>query len=172
MGRDKALLELHGVTLVEIALRKLRAVCEDVAIAGGSAELARFGRVIGDETPGMGPLGGVVAALEQSRYERNLILGVDMPFVPVKVLEKLVELGGREMVLLAEADGYVQPLCGVYSRSALPGLRRELGAGRLKLKDAIKAVGGDAYVRIGEESWFRNLNTPDDFRAALGLEGK
>ena len=167
MGRDKALLDWNGETLIELALRKLGAVCGDVAIAGGSPELARFGRVIADPTPGLGPLSGIVAALEQSSFERNLFLAVDMPFVPDAVLLSLVAGSGAEMVLLARADGYLQPLCGVYSRRALPALRAELMAGRLKLKDAALATGSVAYVDFDELDWFRNLNTPDEFRAAV-----
>ena len=173
MGRDKALLEWDGETLIELALRKLRTVCSEVAIAGGGTELARFGRVIPDETPGCGPLGGIVAALEQSAYEWNLFLAVDMPFVPEEALRSLVAAaGGTDLVVLAQADGYVQPLCGMYSRRALPGLRRELEAGRLKLKDAASATGSCAYVQIGTEAWFRNLNTPDDFRSASGSKDR
>lgn len=169
MGSDKALLKLNGETLIARAARKLRYVCAEVAIAGGSAELERFGRVVPDLTPGQGPLGGIVAALEHSSYEWNLFLGVDMPFVPEAALRALVaSAGGREMVVLAQADGYVQPLCGVYSRRALPVLRGELEAGRLKLKDAVVATGACGYLQIGDEGWFRNLNTPEEFRAALG----
>jgi len=173
MGRDKALLDWNGETLVELALRKLRAVCAEVAIAGGGAELARFGRVIPDETPGLGPLGGIVAALTESAYEWNLFLAVDMPFVPEKALRSLcAAVCAKEMIVLAQADGYVQPLCGMYSRRALPVLRRELQAGRLKLKDAASVTGSCAYLPIGTEAWFRNLNTPDNFRAALGSKGR
>ena len=173
MGSDKALLKLDGETLIERALGKLVRVCAEVAIAGGGSELARFGRVIPDQTPGLGPLGGIVAALEQSPYEWNLFLGVDMPFVPEAALRALcAAAGGEEMVVLAQADGYIQPLCGIYSRGALPVLRRELEKGHLKLKDAASATGHCAYLRVGTEEWFRNLNTPDDFRAASGLNGK
>ena len=171
MGRDKALLEWRGETLIELALRKLRAVCSEVAIAGGGSDLARFGRVIPDESPGNGPLGGIVTALETTAYEWNLFLAVDMPFVPEEALQALcAAAGGAEMILLAQADGYVQPLCGIYSRRALPVLRRELETGRLKLKDAAAATGQCAYLQMGTEAWFRNLNTPDDFRGALGLK--
>jgi len=170
MGRDKALLEFNGETLIELALRKLKAVCADVAIAGGSPELARFGRVIADPTPGLGPLGGIVAALEQSTCERNLFLAVDMPFVPAAVLQALVAADGPEMVLLAQADGYVQPLCGIYSRRALPVVREELLARRLKVKDAVEATSAVGHLQFADLAWFRNLNTPDDFLVATGLK--
>jgi len=173
MGRDKALLELNGETLIELALRKLTAVCADVAIAGGTDELERFGHVIADGTAGCGPLGGIVAALEQTGQEWNLFLAVDMPFVPVKALRTLVAAaGGEEMVVLAQANGYAQPLCGIYSRRVLPVFREELNAGRLKVKDAVGATGAVSYVEFAELAWFRNLNTPEDFRAAQVFEKK
>ncbi len=91
MGRDKALLELEGETLVARGLRTLGEVCAEVAIAGGAEELRRFGRVIPDGLPGCGPLGGIVAALEQTLFEWNLFLAVDVPFVPRAVWARLIE---------------------------------------------------------------------------------
>jgi molybdopterin-guanine dinucleotide biosynthesis protein A len=168
MGRDKALLKLDGEMLIARGVRKLRRVCAEVAIAGGTPDRWRFGRVISDGVPGLGPLGGIVAALEQTPYEWNLFLAVDMPFVPVEALRALVAAAGgvAEMVVLARAEGYVQPLCGVYSRRALMALREELTAGRLKVKDAVAATGAVGYVEFADLGWFRNLNTPEEFRTA------
>jgi len=171
MLRDKALLELGGETLVERGLLKLREVCPEVAIAGGAPELGPFGRVIADTRPGCGPLAGIVAALEQSEFEWNLFLAVDMAFVPARALHALLSaVGGPELVVVAQAEGQVHPLCGVYSRGALGALRTELEAGRLKVKDAIAATGAYSYLPFDEEKWFRNLNTPEDFSEALGFE--
>ncbi len=170
MGRDKAFLTLDGETLASIALRKLRAVCPDVAIAGGASDLAMLARVIPDTHPGCGPLAGIVAALEQSEVDRNLFLAVDMPFVPVDVLATLLSAASSESVLLAEAEGKLQPLCGVYSRRALPVLRAELEAGRYKVKDAVVATGVFGTLPFENPAWFRNVNTPDDFKEARGLK--
>ncbi len=145
MGSDKALLKLDGEALISRGLRKLRYVCPETAIAGGAAGLETFGRVISDLTPGCGPLGGIVSALEQSRFEWNLFLAVDLPLVPEGVLRALLAAaGGAEPVVLAQSGERVQPLCGVYSRRALPVLRAELAAGRLKMKDAATLAGASA----------------------------
>jgi molybdopterin-guanine dinucleotide biosynthesis protein A len=169
MGRDKSLLILENETLAARSLRKLRAVCADVAIAGGAPELASLGRIIPDTHPGCGPLGGIVSALEQSASEWNLFLAVDMPFVPVKVLQSLLA-SPAGMVVLAEAEGKMQPLCGVYSRLALSCMRAELEAGRYKVKDAVAATGALRLMRFEKLDWFRNLNTPEDFLLAQGLK--
>jgi molybdopterin-guanine dinucleotide biosynthesis protein A len=175
MGRDKSLLELEGQTLVEVGLHKLRVVCEDVAIAGGAAELGRFAQVIADEMQERGPLAGMVAALTWSSNEWNIFLAVDLPFVPVQVLRQLVNWaeGGGAMAVICRVEGRDQPLCGAYSKSCTEILRRQLHAGKLRVRGAV-ALLEPVHLPdfVGSEAlWFRNLNTLDDFRAAGGVCG-
>jgi molybdenum cofactor guanylyltransferase len=167
MGRDKALLTLGGEPLVKIGLEKLQAVCEVVSIAGGSEELAGFGRVVPDRWVGCGPLGGIVSALEQSLFEWNLFLPVDVPFVPVFCLEALL-LGASGypcVCAMAGVGGVKQPLCAVYSRKALSVLQRELAEGRWKVTEAIAAAGLVQVLDFENVDWFTNLNTPEEFAA-------
>lgn len=167
MGQDKALLVLAGETLVAHALRSLQSVCEEVAIAGGAAELADFGRVIPDGRPGYGPLGGIVAALEQTSSEWNLFLAVDVPFVPVQVWRALLKRAENSSAIcvMAQASGQVQPLCAAYRRPARDALRRELDVGNWKVTAAIAVAGHVDLVEFAEPEWFRNFNTPEDFAA-------
>lgn len=170
MGRDKALLVMEGETLVERAIRKLREVCAEVAIAGGSEALTRFGRVVPDAEMGCGPLGGMVAALAESRCEWNVFLPVDVPFVPVSCLRELVSAAAEsELGAMARVEGQVQPLCGVYSKAMLPVLRQELAEGRWKVAQAIAAAGPVGMVDFEDVEWFRNVNTPEEFVAARGM---
>jgi molybdopterin-guanine dinucleotide biosynthesis protein A len=171
MGRDKALLELGGVTLIERGMRKLALVCPEVTIVGEDRESGRFGRVIPDAMPGCGPLGGIVAALAQSATRWNLFLAVDVPFVPVAALQALLSAAAGTVAVIAEANGQPQPLCALYSHDALPMLRSELEAGRWKVMAAIKAAGEVKFVHFEEEDWFRNLNTPAEFAEAERLAG-
>lgn len=79
MGRDKALLALEGMTLLQRALRTSAAISPDVWIVGQSSKYSEFGPTIEDIHCGLGPLGGIHAALTKSKRELNLILAVDMP---------------------------------------------------------------------------------------------
>ncbi len=165
MGRDKALLQLEGETLVARALRSLAGVCADVAIAGGAPELERLGRVIVDGHPGCGPLGGIVAALEASTHEWNCFLAVDVPFVPLSVWQTLLARAeaGDAVAVLAEANGFPQPLVGVYAKRALPVLREHLEAGSLKVMQVLRAAGRVELVGFQQTEWFRNVNTPEEY---------
>ena len=168
MGHDKALLMLDGEPLIAKGVRKLNRVCAEVAIAGGSVDLAPFGRVISDKNPGCGPLSGIVAALGQSSFKWNLFLPVDAPFVPVSVLKAMLAEAADHpgVCVMARTQGVMQPLCAVYSRDALGVLERELAAGRRKVTHAIEAAGMVKFIDFGDSGWFANLNTPEEFAEA------
>jgi molybdopterin-guanine dinucleotide biosynthesis protein A len=168
MGKDKALLTLGGEPLVKRAVQKLSVVCTEVAIAGGTEELARFGRVIPDKNCGCGPLGGIVSALEQSSSEWNLFLPVDAPYVPIWVLKALLAKAGgfSGVCVMTRVQGLMQPLCAVYSRNAFEALKRELVAGRWKVTLAIESAGPVKVMDFEDASWFANLNTPEEFAEA------
>lgn len=167
MGQDKALLKLGGEALVERCLRRLSEVCVEVAIAGGSADLARFGRIVPDVSPGCGPLGGIVSALAESRFTWNLFLPVDAPFVPVSCLKALLSAAmDSDTGAVARVEGRLQPLCGVYSKKMLAVLQQELAAGRWKVAQAIEAAGPVNAIDFACARWFVNLNTPEEFAEA------
>jgi len=86
MGTDKALLQLAGKPLIAHAVAKLRRICEDVAILSNNAALADYAPLVSDLHPGCGPIAGIEAALTHSAHAWNLILPVDMPFVPTELL--------------------------------------------------------------------------------------
>jgi molybdopterin-guanine dinucleotide biosynthesis protein A len=177
MRSDKALLQLGGRSLVERGLETLRAVCAEVAILSNNPELQRFGRVIPDAVPGCGPLGGIVAALESSEFEWNLVLAVDLPFLPVAALKMLLFAAAtsQSVAIIPEVDGQPQPLCALYAKTAAPVLRQELEAGYWKVTAAIRAAGEVTFAPFHQAEWFRNLNTPEDFaeaeRSSGGLDG-
>ena len=167
MGRDKALLAINGETLLERGLRTLRALTPHVAISGGNAALAAHAPLVLDLWPGQGPLGGIVSALQQSQAQWNVFLAVDMPFVPEEAFHAMIAAAVTPCrVVVAESDGRLHPLCGVYSRSALPILARELEAGNLRVRDAIEATDVLLRISFSRREWFANLNTPLDFERA------
>lgn len=192
MGRDKALVEWHGRPLVEIALEKLRRIGFSPWILGSRPDLERFAPVIADNVAQQGPLGAIEAALAATDAEFNLFLSVDMPLLPVDFLRWLVARAEitRAVATVPCIEGRPQPLCAVYDRRLLDGVRDSLARGDLKLIRAIEKAaralnapmdscdvevvaaaqsdGGPWPVELPTRLWFQNLNTPQDFeRMAL-----
>ena len=98
LGRDKATLpwppnafaEGNRQTLLQHSVARLQTVCSTVSVCANRDDLPFAGTVIPDALPGSGPLGGIVAALEHTTTDWNLMLAVDLPFLPVEVLQALV----------------------------------------------------------------------------------
>lgn len=161
LGRDKALLpwppnafaEDDSQTLLQHSIARLQSVCTTVSICANRNDFPFAGAVIPDALPASGPLGGIVAALDYSTTDWNLMLAVDLPFLPVEVLQALAAYARpREETfvtspasslqtvacILPMLDGLPQPLCGLYHRALAPGLRAALEAGRFKVMAALR----------------------------------
>jgi molybdopterin-guanine dinucleotide biosynthesis protein A len=189
MGRDKALIEVGGRTLLEGSLLELGRFFERLLVSvghGGSpaayerialAAAARGLRVelVEDLRPGgLGPLAGVEAALERLESCGAFFLAVDLP----ELEEGLVEA----LWLAAAAPGClgampawrrgVEPAFAVYNPPLRPLVKALLDAGERRLQSLAALEGmrlldlegpGAAYrPRRPLEELFRNLNTPEE----------
>jgi molybdopterin-guanine dinucleotide biosynthesis protein A len=54
-----------------------------------------------------------------------------------------------------------QPLCAVYHRNCLPAIERAIRDNVRKVKDVVSRLDACAWPVAGN-TWFRNLNTPED----------
>ena len=179
MGRDKALLRLGGQTLLERALALAHRIAPRVAVLGSREKYAGAGeRIIEDEFPGCGPLAGIHAALGASETDLNLILSVDMPFVPLKFVTYLLERARSRPtvhVTVPRVGGIVQGTCIACRRSFRVMCENQLKLGLCKVEDAIRLASPE-YIEEEEirargirSDVFRNLNTPEDLTEAQTL---
>ncbi len=174
MGRDKALLQLGGKTLLARALEVIGRVATSTCIVGDAGKFGRFGPVVEDLYPQRGPLGGIHAALLGSGTELNLILAVDMPFVRSDFLTYLVSvaLTDAAIVVVPGENRVFQPLCAVYRRSFAEVAEKSLQRGRNKIdtlfaKVRTRVVTSEEMAAQGfGEGMFRNLNTAEDWEEA------
>lgn len=159
LGRDKAMLPWPPVTspdgrretLLQHSIARLEMVCTTVSVCANRNDLPFAGAIIPDSLPGSGPLGAIVAALASSTTDWNLMLAVDLPLLPVEVLQALVASAFNQKsrvislasslrkvaCVLPQLDGLPQPLCGLYHRALLPGLQTRLEAGKFKVMTAL-----------------------------------
>ena len=155
-GSDKALAELAGHTLLSHAVDLLSGWCEHVVVAG--RETAPAPTLPDWPQAGMGPLGGIAAALHLAAdqgYAAVLSIGVDAPDLPDAL-----------PALLAPAPAYLaaQPVVGLWPVSALAAIEAILeGTGKHSMRAFAEAIGARA-VRLATDP--ANINTPDDLTEA------
>lgn len=179
LKRDKVLLPWNGSTLLGHAIARLQQVSSPVRVCADRKDLAPYlpassGPIIRDALPNAGPLAGIVAGLEKSQTEWNLFLAIDLPLIPNLLLHALT--GQAEsartatagtLCILPQIDGLPQPLCGLYHRSLMNGLRGALEEGKYKimlaLLDAVLRVEGRLVPMVGPGLGMRQgppLGTP------------
>jgi molybdopterin-guanine dinucleotide biosynthesis protein A len=145
MGSDKALLELAGKPLVRHASTKLRRLCAEVSILGNDSALERFAPLVRDLHPECGPLGGIEAALRSSKYDWNLVLPVDVPFLPTFLLDNwlwsvLHKSSGDFRLSMLAVDGAPQPALLILHREVGSYLTASLERGEFKLLPALRSA--------------------------------
>ncbi|HEY7294732.1 MAG TPA: molybdenum cofactor guanylyltransferase [Dehalococcoidia bacterium] len=174
-GRDKALLEIGGETLLQRTVATLQAAVGDVLIVGPPerAEQAPGFAVVQDELPGIGPLGGIYTALRARPGRSVVTVAVDMPFLNAALLRHLVALASDADVVLPIVDGRGQQLHAVYGPATLPWIEAQIASGDYKIDRFFPHV---RVHRVEEQELrrfdpalrsFQNVNTPELWEAAL-----
>jgi molybdenum cofactor guanylyltransferase len=165
MSTDKSLLPIDGRPMIEHICRQLRGTFRRLLISANDPERFSFLGldVIPDRVRDQGPLMAVASALEASESELNLIVGCDIPRIPLPIVRRLLaEAQDADIVLPVMADGKEQPLFAVYHRSVRPSLDAALESGARRFTDIYRLCRVRS-VLLGEASWFANLNTPADY---------
>jgi molybdopterin-guanine dinucleotide biosynthesis protein A len=172
-GSDKALVEIDGRPLVLHLAGLARQVAGSTTLVGPPARYEHLGLpVIPDTHQEIGPLAGILAALEHSSEPWNLVLACDMPHLTPAFLEFLftrAEQSRRESCLPVSPGGLDEPLCAVYAKRAADAIRREIEKGTRKITRALDAVGvcrllPAEYAHLDSTGkLFTNVNTPADW---------
>ena len=177
MGRDKCLLLCEGVPLWQRQLDLLARLHPAEIFISARAEQAYFqasaARIIVDQWPEAGPLGGIASLLGATVQPFLLVLAVDLPFMSADLLQELLaESSATQGAVFQSVNGF-EPLAAVYPRSLLPTAIERLTQGQLRMQDflhAAVAMGAMKSLPLSPlaERAFRNLNTPEEARDLAG----
>ena len=178
MGTDKALLNYRGECLIRYPIRLFQQLSPDVRIIGDPSRYARFGLpVIADCVPSHGPLSGIYTGLKSSSTQYNLFLACDMPLMRPEFFELLFSKSANgDAVVMRFEDGFIEPLCSIYSVACLPAIEANFAAGMFKISHffsrvAVSYVGEREFQQQGlSREIFTNVNTPEEVRQ-LSSEG-
>ena len=166
MGRDKALLDWHGHTLLQHMVELVRTVADPVQVVGRSP--------LQDRLPGLGPLSGIATGLETSCTDANLFVAVDLPLLTQDFLKYLCSrIEHSSHPLMACKIGSAFPLCLGIWRPLLPEIQRRLSARDLSIRALLESgytevILESQLTELGFDiSMFQNINTDEDYRSAL-----
>jgi molybdenum cofactor guanylyltransferase len=179
-GRDKALVEIGGRTMLARMIELMQSATEKVRLVALPGKYDAYdAEIVADQWPGEGPLGGIITALEDAakkplKSEWNLMVSCDMPFLTRDWLAYLVAraLASEAQVLLPHSASGPEPLCACYRTDAAAALREAFEGGVRKVTEGLKQVRAEV---LDEKDWkrfdsagrlFWNMNTAADYEEA------
>ena len=125
--------------------------------------------LLADETPGLGPLSGIAAALGTMRSPLLAVLAVDLPRMTADYLRGLlaasVAVSPPQGMIPQTNNGYFEPLAAVYPRTALAIAGALLLGEDRSLQTFARRLIADHHARaqpvtVAEISLFTNWNQP------------
>lgn len=184
MGRPKAWLPFGPEVLLQRVVRLVGEVAGPIVVVAAPGqdlpELPDGVAVVRDPVSDRGPLQGLAAGLAAlpEGSELAYATATDVPFLEPGWVRRLVELIGDRDLAIPDVGGYLHPLAALYRRrTVLPAVESLLREGRLRpvfLVEALRALVADAPTMAVADpglATLRNLNTPEDYRTALGEAG-
>jgi len=190
MGREKLLMDYHGQPQGLVAFERLSAVCERVFLSCRAEQFEEtdFANIfqaiplIEDAYGEVGPLAGLLSAMEMHPKMAWLVLACDMPLVDDTVINTL--LSGRDPKKWATVfkspvshlnQPFFEPLCAIYEPACRSEFQRAVREERTGLqallsdfeqKDRLAVMAGDKVIRDGN-NLLQNANTPHEAQRFL-----
>lgn len=175
MGRDKSRLELEDQTFVQHLIEGFERRFEHVLVstAPGKTVDARCSGVLVDEREGLGPLSGLLAALENTEFDSVFLCATDIPFAdPDLAVVLTARMGNKDACVIRRADGWLETAFAAFSRSALEDVRWILKEGDRSFRQLLSRLKVE-YVDEDElPGWdlskvLMNVNTPEDYNKII-----
>jgi molybdopterin-guanine dinucleotide biosynthesis protein A len=192
-GRDKAFVELNGITMIERMKSLFVEACiPEVYLVGEPTRYSALGvPCVPDRWPGEGPLGGILTALLDARTRDRtrigcvgfpvqakakwvLIVSCDMPFLTGEWMRELFlrSMRNNAQVVVPRSAGGLEPMCACWRTSARRVIEAQFNRGTRKIGDVFKHLKTEVldepvWKRFDTENrLFWNMNTPADYEEA------
>jgi molybdenum cofactor guanylyltransferase len=168
MGRDKALLERDGSTQLGRTVRLLarhagRTFVSTRPDQADEPERRRFEQIV-DRYSGIGPIAGILSALEQEPGRSWLVLACDLPNVNDNTIEFLLRNVSQTKPFTAFRSAYddlPEPLCAVYRPESHAIIKSFVDEGMVCPRKML--IRSETHLlQLPEPSALDNINTPDD----------
>ena len=171
MGTDKSMMMLNGKSMIEYSIDALKPLCNKIVVSSNNFGYDFTGcEVWPDELPDQAPIVGIYSCLKRSATEYNIFLSCDMPMMSTEMLKYLLANSvDHDITVPMHGDGFIEPLCGIYKKSAIGILKEFIDKGNFRLNESIRTASHmlvvvESQLPFFSDKLFFNINTPDDFQ--------
>ena len=164
MGSDKSELNYFGKPQKEVAKELLE---EHNLETFYSVQKSDNDYEISDKFLNIGPFGGICSAFQKDPNSAWFVLATDVPFVNNEIIQLVLKHRNPSKVATAikgKNKDFVEPLITIYEPKAYPILLQYLAQGYSCPRKML--INSDVEILEIEDDFIRNINTPEEFRAA------
>ncbi len=175
MGHDKALLRVNGETQLSRAVQLLESFVDRVFVSTraeqqNDSERKKFHRII-DRYEDLGPIAGILSALEEHSDVGWLVLACDLPNVDETTIRFLLENKSGDQPFSAyksSSDGLPEPLCAYYAAGTSSIIKAFIDDGIICPRKVMIRSDTQLLDQPNPDA-LDNINTPEDL-ARTGLK--
>ena len=168
MGHDKALLERDGQSQLAFMVALLEPQVERVFVSTrdeqkDEPERRQFAQII-DRYSDMGPLAGILSAMDEHPAVHWLVVACDLPNISAETIGYLRASYSPDhpfTAYVSSHDGLPEPLCAIYRAGSTDTIREFADAGIHCPRKIL--MRSDTYlIEQLDQGSLDNINTPDD----------
>lgn len=173
MGSDKALLTRNGQSQLAYAVELLECCVDKVFVSTRpdqreEGERARYDQIV-DKYENIGPVAGILTALEGYPDVDWLIVACDLPNIEKATIENLLARRNGSQPFTAyrsSHDGLPEPLCAVYHSGCTEIVQRFVDEG-INCPRKILIRSETLLLDQPDPRSLDNVNTPDDLQTSV-----
>lgn len=182
MGQDKAELLYQGKTFLENLLDKAEKLGLNKIYLSGHEQTGESlnVQIVWDEYPGKGPMSGLHACMKKMGTPYCLVIPVDVPQIPVKLLELILKAHSQliftdpaylEQPFVLEHGDRIEPLIGIYPAVTAAKMEELLQDedGHTGVFRFIQSYGFCVFQGMVPQWQVANINTPDRYEQLLKI---
>jgi molybdopterin-guanine dinucleotide biosynthesis protein A len=168
-GKNKALVEFHGIPLIERVLGVMRPIFRHVIIITNTPdeyshlELPMYQDII----KGLGPLGGIFTGLQVIPDNAGFFVACDMPFLNQGLIRHMVEIKADFDLVVPRISEYMEALHSLYDKRCQSKIKSLIDSGIYQVFRFFNEVSvryvDENEVRMFDPDLrsFLNINSPE-----------
>lgn len=173
MGQDKALLIRDGKSQLRYVAEVLGEVVDKVYVSTrpdqqDDPERRQFSTIT-DRYEGIGPVAGILSAMDEHPTSDWLVVACDLPNIDRQTLEFLIRNRADEHPFTAyrsSSNGLPEPLCAIYASGSDGIIREFVDAGMVCPRKML--INSDTQLLDQPDpAALENVNTPDDLATSV-----
>ncbi len=169
-GRNKALVKIDGVPLIERVIKVMRSVFQNLILVTNTPDEYSYLKIpmYEDLIKGLGPLGGIFTGLSVISDDAGFFVACDMPSLNRELICYMVEKRKRFDAVIPRVSWKMETLHAIYSKVCLPQIRRlidlhEYQVFRFFSEVSIRYIDEDELRSVDPElRSFFNINSPQE----------